>query len=122
MNRKQWSVVLVALLCAGYETIENISHARTVRDNRWRLERRQMNGSPKPLDQSPQTPKIYSNDQERIKEKIFTNNKEYQDSMNIDTQLRDMFGIGSYPEQRILLDSNEASIEHERLRRKMLTK
>ena len=121
MSRKQGSLVLALLLFAGVESIEKIAHARTVEDPRSRFER-QLNASPKPPNQSRQTPKVYLNDQERIKEKAFTNNKEYQDSMNIDTQLRDMFGIGSYPEQRTLFDSNEASMEHERLRRKMLTK
>ena len=119
MSQKLKSVVLAVFLCAGVESIENISHARTVRDYRWRLEGR-LNGSSKPQNQSSQASKIYSNDQERIKDKIYTNNKNYQDSINIKTQLRDMFGIGAYPEQRTLLDSNEASVEHERLRRKML--
>lgn len=119
MNKKLKSVVLALFLCAGVESIENISHARTVRNNRWRMERR-LNGSPKPLSQSHEIPKRYSKDQSKFKAKMYTNNKNFNDGNNLDTQLRDLFGIGGYPEKKTLSDSIETSIEYERLRRKML--
>ena len=63
----------------------------------------------------------YSNEQPLMQERIYMNNKPYEDSINIDTQLRDLFGLNLYPEERMLRDSLEASKEHERLRKKMLT-
>ena len=120
MNKKLKSVVLALFLSAGVESIENISHARTVRNNRWRMERR-LNGSPKPPNQSiHQIPRTYSNDQSAFKDKIYTNNKSFDDSNNLDTRLRDLFGIDGYPEKRTLSDSIQTSLEYERLRRKML--
>ena len=63
----------------------------------------------------------YSNEQSMMKESIYKNSKPYEDSINIETQLEDLFGINSYPEEKILRDSLEASKEHERLRKRMLT-
>ena len=64
--------------------------------------------------------KACANEQEAMREKVYSNNKEYQDSINIETQLKEFFGIFLYPEKKFLLDSTEASQEHERLRKKML--
>ena len=52
---------------------------------------------------------------------IYTNNREYENSINIETQIRDILGIDSYPEKKTLLDSIEAKKYHEGLRKKMLS-
>ena len=64
---------------------------------------------------------VSANDQAVLREKIYTNNKNFLDSNNLETFLEDMLGLNQYPEKRLLLDSNEASIEHNRLRKKMLS-
>ena len=59
-----------------------------------------------------------SNDQSLMKEKFYSNNKEY--IADNESQLNDLLGLPNYPEKRTLLDSIDVSLEHERLRKKML--
>ena len=67
--------------------------------------------------------KIRKTSQQKISNQngIYTNNREYENSINIETQLMDVLGINNYPEKKTLLDSIEAKKYHETLRKKMLS-